>query len=320
MFINPTIELTVMLDNNKFKKLFSRICSKSSCIEENDEGYIDNSLADKGMVVLFRNSQYKKKVRLIVKPCIMLDEKKPDSEKFLRKLNKRIDEYFGGQYQLADFKMSKAVLSTDIDVHIRENVSAYLKIFQRIGKVKGFSQIHYDCFEKGESFCLDGNSNGTEFLIYDLGRALYGQLGKKSILDKTAGILRVEVQLMKPSAVLNYTDTSDVSEQILNVLNNRRDLFFEVFAHVVPFGDFCKKDRAIEIVRKNVENNVLRRKMIRLIALVPEKKSLWLAQKAINCRDMDKIMEEFAKINLAPVTISKRCDVKHIKSLYTYMI
>lgn len=320
MFINPTIELTIMLDNNKFNKLFSRICSRSSCIEENDEEYIDNSLADKGIVVLFRNSQYKKKVRLIVKPCIMFDDEKPDPEKFVRKLNKRIDEYFGGQYQLADFKLSKVVLSTDIDVHSRENVSAYLKIFQRIGKVKGYSQIHYDCFEKGESFCLEGNSNGTEFLVYDLGHALYGQLGKKSILDKTAGILRAEVRLMKPSAVQNYAETSNVDEQILNVMNNRRDLFFETFSHIVPFGDFYKKDMAIEIVRKNVENNVLRRKMIRLIALVPEKKSLWLAQKAMGSRDVDKIMEEFAKINLAPVTISKRCDVKHIKSLYTYMI
>lgn len=250
MFINPTIELTVMLDNNKFKKLFSIICSRSNCIEENEDGYIDNSLADKGIVVLFRNSRYKKKVRLIVKPCIMLDDEKPNPEKFVRKLNKRIDEYFGGQYQLADFKLSKAVLSTDIDVHSRENVSAYLKIFQRIGKVKGYSQIHYDCFEKGTSFCLEGNSNGTEFLIYDLGRVLYEQLGKKSVLDKTAGVLRGEVRLAKSSSVLNYTNTSDVSEQILNVLSNRQDSFFEVFAYVVPFGDFCKKDRAIEIVRK----------------------------------------------------------------------
>lgn len=190
MFINPTIELTVILDNEKFNKSLSKIRSRSSYIEETDEGYIDNSLTDKGIAVLFRNSRYKKKVRLVVKPCVMLDDKKPDPEKFVRKLNKRIDEYFGGQYQLTDFKLSKAVLSTDIDVHNRENVSAYLKIFQRIGKVKGYSQVHYDCFEKGTSFCLEGNSNGTEFLIYDLGRVLYEQLGKKSVLDKTAGVLR----------------------------------------------------------------------------------------------------------------------------------
>lgn len=65
---------------------------------------------------------------------------------------------------------------------------------------------------------------------------------------------------------------------------------------------------------------MLRKKMLRLIALVPEKKSLWLAQKAMGSRDTDKMMEEFAKINLTPVTISKRCNVKHINSLYTYMI
>lgn len=152
MFINPTIELTIMLDNNNFKKLFSIICSRSNCIEENDEGYIDNSLADKGIVVLFRNSQYKKKVRLIVKPCIMLDDKEPNPEKFVRKLNKRIDEYFGGQYQLSDFKLSKAVLSTDIDVHSRENVSAYLKIFQRIGKVRGIHKYTMTASRKGKVF------------------------------------------------------------------------------------------------------------------------------------------------------------------------
>lgn len=319
MFINPTIDLTVMLDNNKFKKLFSRICSMSNCIEENDEGYIDNSLADKGIVVLFRNSQYKKKVRLIVKPCIMLDDMEPDSEKIVRKLKKRIDEYFGGQYQLADFKLSKAVLSTDIDVQSRENVSAYLKILHRIGKVKGYSQIHYDCFEKGTSFCLEGNSNSTEFLIYDLGRALYGQIGKKSILDKTAGILRAEVRLVKSSSALNYTDTSDVSEQILNMLNNRRDLFFEVFAQIVPFGDFYKKDKAIEIIWNDVKNKALRRKMLQLVALVPEKKSLWLAQKAMNCRDMDRVMEEFARIDVSPVTIDKRSDMRQLENIYSFL-
>lgn len=87
-------------------------------------------------------------------------------------------------------------------------------------------------------------------MVYDLGRALYGRLGKKSILDKTAGILRAEVRLAKSSSVLNYTNTSNVSEQILNVLNNRRDLFFEAFAHVVPFGDFLKKTGRLKLFGK----------------------------------------------------------------------
>lgn len=57
----------------------------------------------------------------------------------------------------------------DIDARNQDNVSSYLKIMQRISRVKGFSPSAYNCFEKNESFCLDGNRNGIQFRIYDLG-------------------------------------------------------------------------------------------------------------------------------------------------------
>ncbi len=60
--------------------------------------------------------------------------------------------------------------------------------------------------------------------------------------------------------------------------------------------------------------------MLRLLVLIPEKKSVHLAQKAMNCRNIEKVMEAFAKINLSPVTISKRHDVKHLEGLYVYLL
>lgn len=60
--------------------------------------------------------------------------------------------------------------------------------------------------------------------------------------------------------------------------------------------------------------------MLRLLALVPEKKSLHLAQKAMNCRDVEKVMETYTKVNLSPVTISKRHEVKHLDNLYSYFL
>lgn len=59
---------------------------------------------------------------------------------------------------------------------------------------------------------------------------------------------------------------------------------------------------------------------MRLVALIPEKKSVYLAQKAMNCRNMEKVMKAFAKINLSPVTISKRLDVKWLMSVYEYLL
>ena len=42
-----------------------------------------------------------------------------------------------------------------------------------------------------------------------------------------------------------------------------------------------------------------------------EKKSFYLAQKALNCRDEGKVMDVFTKLDLSPVTSSQRHEVKH---------
>ena len=75
----------------------------------------------------------------------------------------------------------------------------------------------------------------------------------------------------------------------------------------------------MEIIRREVKDNTMRRKMLRLLVLIPEKKSLHLAQKATGFRNVEKVMEAFAKINLFPVTLSKRHEVKHLESLYCYL-
>ena len=218
MYVNPVFELSMVLNNDKFQKLLSKTSERTDCLEESDEGYIDRLLAVSGMTIIYRNSQYKKKVKLVVNPHVMF-ECDINVAKFVRKLSKQIDEYFYRQYSLRDFQLSKVVLTADIDVHSRENVSAYLKVFQRIGRVKGFSPVSYDCFDKRTSFCLKGNSNGVEFLTYDLEKALLGQMETKnsrkkrliSMLEKTKGILRTEVRLTTPKAIINCINTTDIN-------------------------------------------------------------------------------------------------------------
>lgn len=193
--------------------------------------------------------------------------------------------------------------------------------------MKGFSQSEYDCFEDIDSFCMEGNSNDIGFWIYDLEGFIRNQLVDKDITKKkirsmfkeSEGILRTEVRLMKPKAVRCYTGTDDVSGQITKLVEKSSEIFLDVFTHIIPYGDYYKKNRAVEIVREKVGDSVLRRRMLRLLALIPEKKSLYLAQKAMNCRNVEKVMEEFAKINVSPVTISKRHDIKFVNSLYSYL-
>lgn len=324
MVINQTFELSMVLDTDQFQRLFN---TKVGYLKEFDGEYLDTSLATKGITIIYRDSRYKKKVRLLINAGVVVDDPS-DTDKLIRKLDKRISEYFDHKYTLDDFTLSGVTLTVDINVGSRTNVSDYLKVLQRIGKVKGFSPVEYECFDSKASFCLSGNSNDTDFLLYDLERVVAGQLlnadaGRKqlqSASERTRGVLRAEVRLTKPRAVREYADATDVASQITKVMKNSTDAFMDTFARAVPFGDFHKMDTAVEIIHSEVKDNTMRRKMLRLLALIPDKKSLHLAQKAMNCRDVEKVMMAFTKINLSPVTISKRHEVKHLDNLYSYFL
>ena len=318
MHLNKIIELSMILDNDKFQKVFER--SYSGNTYEFDEEYIDCSLSDKGITVIFRDSQYKKKVRIIVNTYLLTDEDS-DTDKLIHKLDKRIGKYFDHQYHLEDFILSGFSVVADIDVGTPAKVRAYLKVLKRIGKVKKFSPVSFGSLGDNDSFCLSGNSNGIDFLLYDLAATV---TSKASYIDSKKinsinGVIRLEVRLTKPKAIQAYTDVEDTDRQISHLLKNSPEIFMDTFTKIIPFGDFYKKCEAVDIVRTKVADIVMRRKMLRLLALIPDKKSLHLAQKSMNCRDVEKVMEAFAKINLSPVTISKRSDEKYLKNFYAFI-
>lgn len=322
MYTNLVFELSLVLDNEKFQKVLRRADIKNDDFE--DDEYIDRSLELKGIIVKYRDSLYKKKVKVIINLGVATNSNNPEPDKFVCKMNKRINEYFDHRYRMDDFVLSGIILMKDIDVHGHRNVSAYIKVLQRIGKVKGFSRSTDESLDMIDSFCLDGNSNGILFRMYDLERMCRmqtknGDMRLKPVIKNAEGILRAEVHMEKPKTIRSYARANDVSDQIVKVLKRHRDIFLEIFVRIVPSGDFYKKDKAAEIIRNEVKDVRLRRKMLRLQTLIPEKKSLYFAQKAMNCRNVEKVMEEFVKIGVSPVTISKRQDVKQLKNIYAYI-
>ena len=322
MYLQTIYVLALSIDSDKFSKIFDQTYSTFESIDENM--YADYALASGGITVLYQDSQYKKKIKLVVNPCRLLDSDKPDPEKLIRKLEKRVSGYFNNKYQLDDFELSGMGITVDFDVHTSENVSDYLKVLQRIGKVKGFSPFKDDWSRDDTGLFYDGNSNDIKFMLCDL-EAFFGEqasdfsLAQTPIPEDCAGILRAEVRLMKPKAIRGYTNKSSTSKQISDLHDNRQEIFLKTFLRIVPFGNFYKKNKAEEIIRAKVEDATIRRKMLRLAELIPDKKSLLLAQKALNYRRIDKVMKAFFDIEVAPITISKRHDIKKLDNLYNYL-
>ena len=318
----------MLLDSEKFDELFNR--PQNRMLYSDDNKFYDETMADKGILVTYHDKQYKKKVQLTVNTNVMLNGDEPDegnAEKLVSKLEKRVNGYFNFAYMLDEFDISKMHLSTDIDVQSRAKVADYVRVLKHIGRVKGFSPSRNCEIGKYIGFCLDGNSNGINFRIYNLERYLKERAKEETsehkelntLANKSAGLLRVEVKLVKSVAIRACTDRLVTSDQIEQLCGKGRKVFLNVFRHIVPFGDFYKKEKAVEIIRRDVTDVKMRRRMLRLVSLLPEKKSLLLAQKEMCYRRIDDVMAAFAEIEVSPVTISKRNDVKMLENIYKFM-
>lgn len=312
MITNILFELSITMTNNEFKKLVNMKNLELSSLPNRDNDYLDFTENNKGMLVVYRDSTYKKKVSLIFDMGKALSSTEFTPEKVCRIIHKRISKYFNSLYSLDEFMLKRAVIIRDIDVGTRESVCSYLKVLNRIRMVKGYSPAKSFETDERTSFSLEGNSNGICFTIYSLESHMRRyNAGSKQF----AGILRSEVHLTKQNAISEITGSSETVCRISEIVEQAEAIFRSVFYHIIPCGNFYKKSRACEIVRQTVKKEKLRRKMLRLIALIPEKKSILLAQKALNCRDIDEVMQEFKRINLSSVTITKRSNVKMLEGL-----
>jgi len=329
MYLNSTLELVLSVDAEKFYELLDRVYDRSEHSGSNK--LVDQALESKGILVTYHDKQYKKKVQLTVNLNVLLDGDEPGqgkADKLIRKLEKRVNSYFGSMYVLDDFSLSKMHLVTDINVGDREKANAYIRVLQRIGKVKGFVPWRDDWLDDKISFSLVGKSNGIEFAIHDLESLLLERSQQvdseegeelKAIAKKATGLLRTEVRLVKSAAIRTYANEVLASDQITTLCDQGQKIFLDTLQRIVPFGHFYKKSKAVEIICKEITDMKTRRRMLRLVALAPEKKSLLLAQKTLNCRRIDDVMKAFGYIEVSPITLSKRHDVKYLKNLYAFL-
>ena len=328
MIYSPhTFELSLVTDKENFYKWKDKAYKKAKgdhrLFGRNGIHY-DDALKEKGIKIEYHDNTFKKKIKFIINPTKLLggnDVKKlwkpneSNISELLRKLKMQVKDYFDSKYKLEDLKLTRIDFTVNFNVGDRKNVSAYIKVLHNIGKAKGFGP-KYDKNDKAInhdlSFDLEGNSNDIEFTAYDK-----EAVSKK---EEAKGILRVEVRLKKQKAIAKYTDETAVAKQIKSLSKNSKEIFLNIFTHIVPHGNYYKKKDAVTVVEDNISKPKHREKMLQLIELIPKKKSLYLAQKEMNDRNIDKIMAMFAEINVSPVTISKRHNINLLKNLYSYLI
>ena len=157
MVLNCVFELSMVLDSDKFQEVFEQCYCADEYPEEDNDEFVDRSREGKGIVVRYRASRFKKKIRLAVHTASVTSGALSNPEKLVQKLKKLILKYFDSEYQLENFTVSGMTITTDLNMGSDHNLQDYLHVLRRIGKVKGFSPIEYDCLDEISCFCLSGN-------------------------------------------------------------------------------------------------------------------------------------------------------------------
>ena len=317
------LELTLLIDTEDFKmqldRAYQRSRKKSTQMYPVNFGHVDESLTSRGIGIVFISDCKRKKIKFIVfTPNLVIDDNDnfdelwepitSNTSKIINNLEKLIGKYFHSDYSLNDFNLTRVDYAVDVDVGSREGVADYIKVLHNIRRVKCFSPMKYGENEgetKDQCFGLVGNSSGVEFRVH-------------AIKHKKRA-LRIEVRLTSKGIIRDYSGEYGTAEQIKVLADRSKDVVMDTFRYIIPPGDFYKKSKVEKLIYENISDRNMRFKMTRLLALIKEQKSLLLGQKAIDYRKIKDIMSAFAEIDVSPVTISKRHDVKKLDSLYSFL-
>lgn len=297
---------------------------------------VDTALGDRGITIEYHNHEYRKQIKVIVNPSSLLggndikiwNPTLPKIEHVLELLNEYLEEYFNYDYELNDFQLTRIDFTSNLKVG-KKYVPEYIAVLHKLGKVKYFKPKYDKPYfseypeVKKTSFDLIGKTNHIGFSIYDKEADLINQ-GKFDLAKKAHGILRAEVRLSKRPAIettlesLNTHTNLTTEEEFTLLALHCIPIFLEWLFSIVPYGDFHTLKKALTIVDNSNLKKPKKKKMKQLLNLIPEKKSLYLAQKELNTKNIDEIRNCFISLNLSPITISKDKKISYLPNLYKY--
>lgn len=298
---------------------------------------VDEALGSKGITIEYHNYEYRKMIKVIANPSKILggsDIKlwKPTTrniEEFLDLLNEYLEDYFDSEYELNDFLLTRIDFTANFKVG-KTLVPEYISAMHKLGKVTKFKPKFdktYYAFHpevKETSFDLIGKTNHIEFTVYDK-ESDFQNHEKPELAKKAKGILRSEVRLSKRPAIKEslseYTSYTNLTteEEFTLLASNSHKIFLKWFIYIIPYGNFHTLKNAENIVSNSNFSNPKKKKMLRLLRLISEKKSLYLAVKELNTRNISEIINCFKKLELSPITISKHKKISFLPNLYDYI-
>ena len=286
------------------------------------------------------NGYYHYMIYLTLNPYNMLNEKSRIStfvlnggqiEDFLNTLNDVLSIFPEGLDEAERYDFDRIDLCTDI----RMNPSLMAKYlvfangaYQPPGVEKNLEMSITGKKALPCKYRVELESKGCKVIVYNKEH----QLKAQNILDYdsecAAGILRFELAL-KTSMVqrlsLKWTDGTGCirhKDFLWRLFEHSEKLFADAFSGVFFPGNYTSLSNAREIIKGSTYKNPTKEKMISLMKLTAEHRSIQAAMNdlkakypQLNCRKILRLFEKFNELNLNPYPIPVRWEMNEMPSI-----
>ena len=210
-----------------------------------------------------------------------------------------IEDFLGEGYNINTLKLCRIDCCVNIDTGSQDAVYEYLKLFNYKSGGKGYSIKNINSpngYCKNE-FRAESKDGGIALSVYNKMAQLIS-INRESEASRAEGLMRVEVQLKRRSAIIKFVSQELSNTNIIKTAIQRsHDIIADALFSVLDHGSYLKLKDAVKFVNSSVNKQKLRQRMIKMLELTAKKHSITLAKEAMRTKNFIKATIEICSRN-----------------------
>ena len=233
---------------------------------------------------------------------------------------------FGEEFSINKLELYRVDHCINLNVGTSESVREYIYLLYRSEMKKGYKILSDDTpdFDVNKSFTVRNNDEGIEVSFYDKKKELEQH---NCEAENAEGILRVELRILRRKPLERQTpDCATNRERIACCMRASRRKIVGIAHTLLLDADYYPYKKACGIVKKQVENKMLRKRMLDMLKLTKKefsvrkaKEKLFELHPKLKHEYYNMMIEKFESIGVNVVTLDKYSDVKFLPSLFGYL-
>ena len=233
---------------------------------------------------------------------------------------------FGEEFSINNLVLYRVDQCINLNVGTSENVREYIYLLYRSEMKKGYKVLSGNSsdFDVNNSYTVRNIDEGLEVSFYDKKKELEQ---RNCEADNAEGTLRVELRILRRKALERQTPNCATNRDRIECCMRASRSKIVGIAHMLLLdADYYPYKKACGMVKKQVANKKLRKRMLDMLKLTKKefsvrkaKEKLFELHPKLKHEYYNMMIEKFESIGVNVVTLDKDNEVKSLPSLFEYL-